>query len=128
MPLYSIDKMSVFTTMSDVKNGPNRGWSMMDLQIFFSPTPEAPSSAAKSIFALAPPPSSSLFSSSVIRPSSWRFARASCSFFSCAASFSISSVASCSFASVFSSSYTSVITASARLSRKNPPVNTSRTK
>ena len=27
--------------MSVVKNGPNRGWSMMDLQIFFSPTLEA---------------------------------------------------------------------------------------
>ena len=128
MPLYSMDKSNVFTMISIVKNGPNSGLSMMDLQIFFSPTPAAPpSSAAKSIFA-SPPASSSLFSSSVISPSSWRFALASCSFFSCAASFSISSDASCSLASVFSSSYTSVITASARLSRKNPPVNTSSTK
>ena len=127
MPLYSMDKSNVFTMISIVKNGPNSGLSMMDLQIFFSPARRPASSAAKSILA-SPPASSSLFSSSVISPSSWRFALASCSFFSCAASFSISSDASCSLASVFSSSYTSVITASARLSRKNPPVNTSSTK
>ena len=61
-------------------------------------------------------------------PRSCRFCLASCSRLSCASSSSISASAAWSFASVFSSSYTSVITASARLSRKKPPVKTSRRK
>mmetsp|Transcript_32112 Transcript_32112/g.79365 ORF Transcript_32112/g.79365 Transcript_32112/m.79365 type:complete len:266 (-) Transcript_32112:1285-2082(-) len=132
MPSYSMDSTTVLAPISATNSGWNHHASMMPLQMLFSPMlgPLLPSRSSRLICPGDTPlaSSSSLSSSSVYSPRAWRLARASSSFCSCSwSSFSSSSTLR-SLASVFSSSYTSVITASARLSRKNPPMNTSRMK